>query len=66
MIAGNARNPYPLYLLFRKTESFTYEELVNTFECLHEADLRLKTTGDNPEIVLETVIYHICRGGKYV
>ncbi len=66
LIAKNATTPYPVYLQLQKTEKFTHEELFDVSEYLHEADLRLKTTGDNPRIILENLILHICRGEEHV
>jgi len=61
LIAKNPNNPYPVFQLFTKSERFTKEELLDFVECMNRADLRLKSTGQNPKLVLEDVIFHICR-----
>ena len=61
LIAKNPNNPYPVFLLFGKSEKFTKEELLNSIEYMSKADLRLKSTGQNPKLVLEDAIFHICR-----
>jgi len=61
LIAKNPNNPYPVFLLFGKSEKFTKEELFNSIEYMSKADLRLKSTGQNPKLVLEDAIFHICR-----
>jgi DNA polymerase-3 subunit delta len=63
VIAKNPKNAYPLYLLLKKTEGFTKTTLFEAVEKLYSADKQLKTGGGNPKLVLETVIFDICRGG---
>ncbi len=64
LIAKNPNNPYPVFLLFSKSERFTKEELLDSIEYMSKADLRLKSTGQNPKLVLEDVIFHICRKSR--
>ncbi|MDM8551007.1 hypothetical protein QUF72_13050 [Desulfobacterales bacterium HSG2] len=59
-VAKNPRSPYPVYLMLLKSERFTKEELFDAVERLSEADLKLKTSSQNPRLVLERVILHIC------
>jgi len=61
LIAKNPNNPYPVFQLFTKSEKFTKEELLDSVECMNKADLRLKSTGQDPKLVLEDVIFRICR-----
>ena len=61
LIAKNPNNPYPIYLLFRKSERFKKEELIKAFETLNTADKQLKSGNQNPKLVLEKVILSICR-----
>jgi DNA polymerase-3 subunit delta len=61
LIAKNPNNPYPIYLLLKKSERFSKEELINAFETLNAADKQLKSGGQNPKLVLERVILSICR-----
>jgi len=60
VIVKNPNNPYPVYQMLKKSEKFTIDELLSAMECLSEADLRLKTTGQHPRIVLEDMIFRIC------
>lgn len=64
LIAKNPNNPYPVFQLFNKSERFTKEELLDSVECMNKADLYLKSTGQNPKLVLEDVIFRICRKGR--
>jgi DNA polymerase-3 subunit delta len=61
MIAKNPNNPYPVYILLQKSEKYTIAELIDAFECLSRADMRLKSTGQRPKLILEEAILKICR-----
>ncbi len=63
VIAKNPKNAYPLYLMLKKTERFTKIELYEAFERLSFADKQLKTGSGDPKLVLEAVIFDICRSG---
>jgi len=60
LIAKNPANPYPIYLLLKKSAHFSKDELINAFETLHSADKQLKSGGQNAELVLEKVVFDIC------
>ncbi len=60
-IVKNPKNPYPVYQMLLKSERFTTGDLVAAFECLSQADLRLKSTGQRPKLILEEAILRICR-----
>jgi len=61
LIAKNPNNPYPIYLLLKKSERFSKEELIDAFETLNKADTKLKSGGQNPRLVLEKVVLSVCR-----
>jgi len=61
LIAKNPNNPYPIYLLLKKSERFSKKELINAFETLNTADTQLKSGGQNPRLVLEKVVLEICK-----
>jgi DNA polymerase-3 subunit delta len=60
LIAKNPKNAYPIFQLFKKSERFTKEELLEAVYALTEADKRLKSSGQNPKLVLEKIIIDIC------
>ena len=60
LIAKNPKNAYPIYLLFKKSERYTKKELLEAFHSLNEADKLLKSSGQNPKLVLEKVILEVC------
>ena len=61
IIAKNPKNPYPIYLLLKKTDRFAEEDLIGAMEVLGEADKKLKLSAQSPKLVLEKVILSICK-----
>jgi DNA polymerase III subunit delta len=60
VIAQNPNNPYPIYLLLKKTDRFTMATLLSAYAALGEIDVQLKSTGQNPRILLEKFVIEIC------
>ncbi len=67
IIAKNPKNTYPVFMMLQKSDKFTKNELIYALECLSEADLKLKKTGQNPKLVLEDALIKICSnsGSKF-
>lgn len=63
LIAKNPNNPYPVYLMLKKSGRYSKEELINAFDILNAADNQLKFGGQNSRLVLGKVILSICRKG---
>lgn len=59
LIAKNPKNPYPVYQMLKKADKFTMSELFEAVKYLSKADLELKSTNQNPKLVLEKVIFDI-------
>jgi DNA polymerase III delta subunit len=49
-----------VYQLFLSAENYTKQELLQAFEHLSRADLRIKSSGDNRRLILEEAIFNIC------
>lgn len=64
LVAKNPNNPYPVYQNFKKAERFTNGHLIDTMGILAGADKRLKSTGQNPKLVLEDTIIKLCMGPR--
>jgi DNA polymerase-3 subunit delta len=60
------RNPYADYLCFQRAEHFSLDELRLCMEGLFDADLRLKSSGRQPRLVLEKWILGLCLGFRRV
>ncbi|HYT54129.1 MAG TPA: DNA polymerase III subunit delta [Verrucomicrobiae bacterium] len=56
------RNPYADYMCFQRAEHFSLDELTRSLEGLFDSDLRLKSTGSQPRLVLERWILGMCLG----
>jgi DNA polymerase III subunit delta len=61
VIAKNPKNPYPVYQMLLKSERFTTDELIAILEVLGQTDLSLKSTRQNPRLLLEKLILFICQ-----
>ena len=59
-IAALTRSPYADYMCFQRAERFAMSELVVHMESLFDADLRLKSSGGQPRLVMEKLILGMC------
>ena len=59
-IAALTRSPYADYMCFQRAERFAMAELVVHMESLFDADLRLKSSGGQPRLVMEKLILGMC------
>jgi DNA polymerase-3 subunit delta len=60
-LAPNPKNPFPIYQTLLKSDKFSLQELVAAMGRLNEADLRLKSTGQDPGILMKKLVVDICR-----
>jgi len=58
--AAPVRNSYSDYMCFQRAERFAMAELVGHMESLFDADLRLKSSGGQPQMVMEKLILGMC------
>jgi DNA polymerase-3 subunit delta len=58
--AALTRSPYADYMCFQRAERFAMPELVVHMESLFDADLRLKSSGGQPRLVMEKLILGMC------
>lgn len=61
LIVKTPKSPYPVYKMLQQSENFTKKELIHALDSLREADLRLKSTGQNPKLILEGAVFKILR-----
>ncbi len=64
LIAPNKKNTYPVYHTFLKSDKFTLEELFNSLTQLNEVDLKMKSSSNDPEIVLDDLVIRLCTKGE--
>ncbi len=54
-------HPYAAYLSFKSAENFAAEELARYLKLIYQADIRLKSSGNAPRIVMERLILEMCQ-----
>ncbi len=57
-----SRSPYADYMSFKTAENFTTQELLQFLGWIYQADIRLKSTGNPPRMVMERLILEMCHG----
>ncbi len=60
MVAQNPNNPYPVYLTLKKASLFPMDELMRIYGQLSEVDMLLKSSRQDPRLLLERLIIRIC------
>jgi DNA polymerase III subunit delta len=58
------RNPYADYMCLQRANDFSVGELRSYLAGIYDADLRLKSTGSNPRLVMEKLILSMCLGSR--
>lgn len=56
------RNPYADYMCLQRADDFSVGELRSYLAGVYDADLRLKSTGNNARLVMEKLILDMCLG----
>jgi DNA polymerase III subunit delta len=56
------RNPYADYMCFQRADRFSLGELCAYMEGIHDADLHLKSSSNQPRLVMERLILGMCLG----
>ena len=64
LLARSSGSPFPVYKTLQQAESYTEQEIVQAFHHLHDADVKLKSTGQNPKLILESALFKICGSGE--
>lgn len=61
ILARNPNSPYPVYLLLVNSGRYDLNDLYTAVEMTYKADMRLKSSGESPRLVLDDLILRICR-----
>jgi DNA polymerase-3 subunit delta len=64
LIARNPKNSYPVYQVLIKSERFTKKKLSDALEVLNEVDFLLKSSRQDPKLILEKLLLGICQAGQ--
>ncbi|MBC2710802.1 MAG: hypothetical protein HGJ94_07325 [Desulfosarcina sp.] len=61
VLAKNPKSPFPVFQTLKKADSFSLEALISAIINLSETDIRLKSTGQDPRMLLEAFLIGLCR-----
>ena len=59
-IAPNPKNPYPVFQTLVKSDRFARRALISALFRLNQADLSLKSSGQDAALVLQSLVLEIC------
>jgi DNA polymerase-3 subunit delta len=54
------QHPYVVYNALRSSGNYSLDELVGILDCLTDVDLALKSSGQDPQLILERLAVRIC------
>jgi DNA polymerase III subunit delta len=60
LLVKQPASPYPLYLLMQKSDRFSRTDLIQAIIGLDLANLSLKSSGLNPELIIERTLLKVC------
>ncbi len=63
VLAKNPRSPFPVFHLLQRADRFSLEALRRAVIDLGATDRRMKSTGQDPRLLLEAFLIHFCRPG---
>ncbi len=61
VLAKNAKSPFPVFQTLKKADDFSLEALAAATIHLSDTDVRLKSTGQDPRMLLEAFLIRLCR-----
>ena len=56
------QNPYGDFMSFQRADPFATQELVRYLHLIYRTDIKLKSTGKPPRMVMENLILEMCQG----
>jgi DNA polymerase-3 subunit delta len=59
-----SRNAFADYMCFQRASGFSLRALRSYLEAVHETDLRLKSSGGHPRLIMERLILDMCARGQ--
>jgi len=61
VLAKNPKSPFPVFQLLKKADGISLEALTAAMIDLSATDVRMKSTGNDPRLLLETFLIRFCR-----
>lgn len=65
LLIAKGASPYPVYLLFQKASGFIIGELLKIYEDLSLLDIKMKSSGGDNVLMIESLIIKICTKANY-
>ena len=63
VLVRNPKSPFPVFQTLKKADNFSLEELTAAVGSLSRTDLAMKSTGQDPRLLLEAFLIGLCRHG---
>lgn len=60
LLASRGGSPYPVYLMLKKAERFSYRHLMECIGYLSQADRQIKSGSTDKKLILENLLIRIC------
>jgi DNA polymerase-3 subunit delta len=60
-LAPSPKNAYPVFQTLLKSERYTRQDIINGLILLNEADVRMKSSGQDAALIIKKAIADICR-----
>lgn len=61
VLAKNPKSPFPVFQTLKKAGNFSMEALTSAMVDLSQTDVRMKSTGQDPRMLLEAFLIGLCR-----
>ena len=61
VLAKNPKSPFPVFQTLKKADNFSIEALTTAMVDLSQIDVRMKSTGQDPRMLLEMFLIGLCR-----
>jgi DNA polymerase-3 subunit delta len=61
VLAKNPKSPFPVFQTLKKADNFSMEELTDAMVDLSQTDVHMKSTGQDPRLLLEAFLITLCR-----
>ena len=61
ILAKNPKSPFPVFKTLKKADNFSMEALTSAMVDLSQIDVRMKSTGQDARMLLESFLINLCR-----
>jgi DNA polymerase-3 subunit delta len=62
VLARNPKSPFPVFQTLKHADRYSLDELQRAMIRLSETDVKMKSTGQDPRLLLEAFLVRLCRG----